>query len=96
MATCRVDHYQTLDKVYVSIFAKQADKLKSTISFDEAKVPIFHRIFSFLGHNLIKLQISLDILLPGPKRFKKELELFGPIDPSQSSFHYFGTKVSTT
>lgn len=31
---CRIDHYQTMDKVYVSIFAKQVDKERSTIKFD--------------------------------------------------------------
>lgn len=34
MVDCRIDHYQTLDKVYVSVFAKQADKERSVIKFD--------------------------------------------------------------
>jgi hypothetical protein len=35
---CRVDHYQTLDKVHISVFAKQADKDRSVIKFDESQV----------------------------------------------------------
>ena len=38
MVNCRVDHYQTLDKVHVSIFAKQAEKERSMIKFDESQV----------------------------------------------------------
>jgi len=40
MMNCRVDHYQTFDKVHVSIFAKQVDKERSTIVFDETQVNI--------------------------------------------------------
>ncbi|RDB20947.1 Cysteine and histidine-rich domain-containing protein [Hypsizygus marmoreus] len=74
MTSCRIDHYQTVDKVHVSIFAKQVDKERSTIKFDESRV-------------------NIDIYLPGLKRFSRVLELFGPINPEQSSFQYFGTKV---
>lgn len=35
---CRIDHYQTLNKVFVSIFAKQIDKERSVIKFDESEV----------------------------------------------------------
>lgn len=74
MATCRVDHYQTVDKVHVSIFAKQADKERSSIQmFDE--------------------QVSVDLALPGSKRFVRTLNLFGPIEPLSSTYQFFGTKV---
>ncbi|KAF8078086.1 chord-domain-containing protein [Lyophyllum atratum] len=74
VATCRVDHYQTLDQVHVSVFAKQVDKERTKIEFEET-------------------QVKLDIYLPGPKRFSRTLDLFGPIDPKQSSYEFFGTKV---
>jgi hypothetical protein len=38
MTTCRIDHYQTVDKVHVSVFAKQADKDRSAINFENDKV----------------------------------------------------------
>jgi hypothetical protein len=38
MTTCRIDHYQTLTEVHVSIFAKQADKERSVIIFEETQV----------------------------------------------------------
>jgi hypothetical protein len=41
MITCRIDHYQTLADVHVSIFAKQADKERSVITFEETQV-VFH------------------------------------------------------
>lgn len=34
MVECRIDHYQTVDKVYVSVFARQVDKERSAIKFD--------------------------------------------------------------
>ncbi|TFK76587.1 chord-domain-containing protein [Pluteus cervinus] len=72
--TCRVDHYQTLDKVYVSIFAKQVDRSRSIVLFADDKV-------------------SFDLFLPGSKRFTKELDLFGPIDPSRSAYQFLNSKV---
>ncbi len=39
------------------------------------------------------MQIRLDLHLPGPKRFTRTVQLFGPVDPSASSFTVFGTKV---
>ncbi|KAL9715004.1 hypothetical protein Ac2012v2_001664 [Leucoagaricus gongylophorus] len=72
---CRIDHYQTMDRVFVSIFARQVDKGRSTITFDSPE------------------QVTLDIHLPGSKRFSRVLNLFGPIDPGKSTFHYFNTKV---
>ncbi|KIY43625.1 CS-domain-containing protein [Fistulina hepatica ATCC 64428] len=74
LTECRVDHYQTVDKVHVSIFAKKANQETSKITFEDEK-------------------LNIDVVLPGPKRFKKSIELFGPIDPSQSSYKFFGTKV---
>ena len=38
MITCRIDHYQTLSDVHVSVFAKQADKERSVITFEETQV----------------------------------------------------------
>ncbi|KAF5358086.1 hypothetical protein D9756_001686 [Leucocoprinus leucothites] len=75
VVNCRIDHYQTMDKVFVSVFAKQADKERSSIKFDSPE------------------QVTLDIYLPGSKRFSRVLNLFGPIDPEQSTFRYFNTKV---
>ncbi|KAJ3726371.1 hypothetical protein DFJ43DRAFT_1002321 [Lentinula guzmanii] len=72
--TCRLDHYQTLDQVHVSIFAKQVDKDRSSVKFHEQS-------------------ISIDLYLPGSKRFLKTIDLFGPIASEQSSVQYFGTKV---
>ncbi|KAG6845232.1 hypothetical protein H0H87_012224 [Tephrocybe sp. NHM501043] len=74
VTTCRVDHYQTVEQVHVSIFAKKADKERSTVEFEEE-------------------QVKFDIYLPGPKKFSRTLNLFGPIDPKQSSYQIFGTKV---
>ncbi|KAK7049246.1 hypothetical protein VNI00_005847 [Paramarasmius palmivorus] len=77
LTTCRIDHYQTVDKVYVSIFAKKAEKDASKIEFEVN-------------------QVSVDLRLPGNKRFVKTIELFGPVDPTASSYHFFGTKVELT
>ncbi|KAJ7074273.1 HSP20-like chaperone [Mycena amicta] len=74
ITTCRLDHYQTRDSVQVSIFAKQVDKERSKVNFEQN-------------------QVSVDLYMPGSKRFLKTLELFGPIDPDASSFTFFGTKV---
>ncbi|KAJ6488586.1 HSP20-like chaperone [Mycena vitilis] len=38
MTTCRIDHYQTLDRVYVSIFAKKTDKERSQVKFEPTQV----------------------------------------------------------
>ncbi|KAG6854917.1 hypothetical protein C0991_009740 [Blastosporella zonata] len=38
-------------------------------------------------------KVKFTIYLPGPKRFSRTLDLFGPIDPNQSSYQVFGTKV---
>ncbi|KAH9951955.1 chord-domain-containing protein [Amylocystis lapponica] len=71
---CRIDHYQTPTEVHVSVFAKQADKERSTVKIESNGV-------------------HLDLYLPASKRFRKSLDLFGPIDPESSSYKYYGTKV---
>ncbi|KAF8797898.1 chord-domain-containing protein [Phlegmacium glaucopus] len=38
-------------------------------------------------------KVTLDLFLPGMKRFSRSLELFGDIDASSSSFQILGTKV---
>ncbi|GBE82049.1 chord-domain-containing protein [Sparassis crispa] len=38
-------------------------------------------------------RIQLDLYLPASKRFRKSIELFGPVDPEASSYKYYGTKV---
>ncbi|KAJ7184272.1 hypothetical protein C8R46DRAFT_1063520 [Mycena filopes] len=38
MTTCRIDHYQTVDRVHVSIFAKQADKERSQVNFEQTQI----------------------------------------------------------
>ena len=42
------------------------------------------------------IQVTLDLFLPGMKRFTRSLELFGNIDESTSSFQVLGTKVCFT
>ncbi|TFY70522.1 hypothetical protein EVG20_g2471 [Dentipellis fragilis] len=74
LAICRIDHYQTPNAVHVTVFAKQVDKERSSVLFEEN-------------------QIHIDILLPGPKRFRRSLQLFGPIDATTSTYKYYGTKV---
>lgn len=37
-AECRIDHYQTLQQVCVTVFAKQVDKSRSSIVIDAEKV----------------------------------------------------------
>lgn len=38
LVECRIDHYQTLEKVQVSVFAKKVNKEKSTVQFEEYEV----------------------------------------------------------
>jgi hypothetical protein len=38
VVNCRIDHYQTPSTVYVSVFAKQADKDRSTIKIGENEI----------------------------------------------------------
>lgn len=39
------------------------------------------------------MQILFDLHLPGSKRFRKFLQLYGPVDPEASTYKYYGTKV---
>ncbi|KAG6874271.1 hypothetical protein C0995_001496 [Termitomyces sp. Mi166 len=74
ITTCRVDHYQTVDEVHVSVYAKKADKERSVVEFEDT-------------------QVKFTIYLPGPKKFSRTLDLFGSIDPKQSTYKVLGTKV---
>lgn len=38
-------------------------------------------------------KVSLDLLMPGRKRFKRTIDLYGPIDPTTSKYTLLGTKV---
>ncbi|KAG8217389.1 HSP20-like chaperone [Butyriboletus roseoflavus] len=38
-------------------------------------------------------QVHFDLYLPTQKRFKRTIQLFGPIEPEGSSYKFFGTKV---
>ncbi|TFY55840.1 hypothetical protein EVJ58_g7994 [Rhodofomes roseus] len=49
--------------------------------------------------SIVKIEenfIHLDLYLPASKRFRKSIELFGPVDPSASSFKYYGTKIEVS
>jgi len=35
---CRIDHYQTPSTVYVTVFAKQTDKERSSVKIEENEV----------------------------------------------------------
>lgn len=41
-------------------------------------------------------KVSLDLLMPGRKRFKRTIDLYGPIDPTTSKYTLLGTKVELT
>lgn len=128
---CRVDHYQTLDKVIVSVFGKGADKAESKVVFEAEQVslagfatppspsppadarsptsdttppapyhllhptPLFNSTTSLHPtHPLfVSPQMSVDLLLPSHKRFTKTFPLFGPIDPTVSTYTVLGTKT---
>ncbi|GAA6006408.1 hypothetical protein JCM11491_004944 [Sporobolomyces phaffii] len=70
---CRIDHYQTPRQVIVSAFGKQADKEKSSVTFETESM-------------------TIDLVLPSNKRFTRTLSLYGPIDPSTSTYKILGTK----
>jgi paraquat-inducible protein B len=38
LVQCRIDHYQTLEKVQVSVFAKKVNKEESTVQFKNEEV----------------------------------------------------------
>lgn len=39
------------------------------------------------------VQIHVDLYLPGSKRFYRALDLFGPINPAESTSQFYATKV---
>ena len=41
-------------------------------------------------------RVHLDLFLPESKRFKRTLELYGPVKPEASSYKFYGTKVRTS
>ncbi|KAH6918718.1 HSP20-like chaperone [Coprinopsis sp. MPI-PUGE-AT-0042] len=41
---CRIDHYQTLDKIQMSVFAKKVDKEQSSVKFEDDKVHLDFRL----------------------------------------------------
>ena len=45
LVQCRVDHYQTPGQVRVSIFAKQVDKERSKVLFEEEQVTTGYLFF---------------------------------------------------
>jgi hypothetical protein len=74
----------------VSIFAKQVDKERSVIKFDESEV-LYVVLLNRTLTNVKKIQI--DLHLSGSKRFSRALSLFGPIDPAGSTSQFYATKV---
>lgn len=42
---------------------------------------------------MLSSQIDLDLFLPGSKRFKRTLTLYGRVTPEKSNFTIMGTKV---
>lgn len=76
------------------MFAKKSDQGRSNVKIDANEV-YSERSRSSSGQlTSIEFQISLDLYLPDSKRFRRVIELYGPIDPTASSFKYYGTKVS--
>ncbi|KAK0442949.1 chord-domain-containing protein [Armillaria borealis] len=56
---CRIEHYQTLDKVHVSIYAKKADKDKTSIKFECDKV-----ILDILFQDTKRFTRTIDLVGP--------------------------------
>lgn len=40
LTECRIDHYQTVSEVHVSIFAKKADQEKSTVTIEDSQISL--------------------------------------------------------
>lgn len=95
MVKCRIDHYQTPGEVHVSVYAKKADKEKSSIAFEtnQASVDLRRGLAGMELDPYCARQVHLNLLLPGPKHFVRTLNLYGSINPEASSFTFFGTKV---
>lgn len=80
LETVRHDFYQTPSSVIASFFLKKIDKNRAKVAFDTQK-------------------LDLDLPTtdtPNPKRYKKLVSLWGPIDPEKSSFKILGTKLEVT
>ncbi|KAK0185861.1 chord-domain-containing protein [Armillaria mellea] len=56
---CRIEHYQTLDKVHVSVYAKKADKDKTSIKFECDKV-----ILDILFQDTKRFTRTIDLVGP--------------------------------
>ncbi|CAK7268443.1 hypothetical protein SEPCBS119000_003061 [Sporothrix epigloea] len=75
--TIRHDFYQSATSLTVSFFLKKIDKTKAVIRFTDQG-------------------IDLDLPTtdtPMPKRYKKQISLFGQIDPAASKYSILGTKL---
>lgn len=73
----RFDFYQSATSLTVSFFLKKIDKTRAVVNFTEQG-------------------IELDLPTtdtPTPKRYKKQVSLFGAIDPAKSKYSVLGTKL---
>ncbi|KAL1896599.1 hypothetical protein Sste5346_004633 [Sporothrix stenoceras] len=73
----RFDFYQSATSLTVSFFLKKIDKTRAVVNFTEQG-------------------IELDLPTtdaPTPKRYKKQVSLFGQIDPAKSKYSVLGTKL---
>jgi len=80
VARYRTDFYQTPSSVIASFFLKKIDKDRAKVAFD--------------AQNLDLDLPTTDA--PTPKRYKKVVPLWGPIDTAKSSFKVLGTKLEVT
>lgn len=53
-------------------------------------LPCNERSVALLTRNT---QVHFDLYLPAQKRFKRTIQLFGPVNPETSSYKFFGSKV---
>lgn len=80
----------------VSIFTEPSDDQGPTtnanchVIFSSSS---YHQNITTNTHHLDFRQVLLDLYLPDSKRFKRELQLFGPVDPAASTYKFYGTKV---
>ncbi|KIH95069.1 hypothetical protein SPBR_09248 [Sporothrix brasiliensis 5110] len=73
----RFDFYQSATSLTVSFFLKKIDKTRAVVRFTEQG-------------------IALDLPTtdaPVPKRYKKQVSLYGAIDPAKSKYSVLGTKL---
>lgn len=94
LVECRMDHYQTPGQVIVSVFGRNASKEKSTVTFESQSVrkPPFFREYQPDDDR----QFTVDLVLPSNKRHVRTFSLFGPIDPSASSYRLIAPKCEIT